>query len=122
MLVHDGANVTADQVLVTDTAALADGSYGDGITVFDAALTLTHSRIARSARAGVASFAGKVSFVGVVVDCAAFALDGEPDPPEPADYSFDLTGGAVCGCGTSEGPCQVLSSSLAPPSSLDPSK
>ncbi len=117
-----GCTGDLDGVLVEGTKALADGSGGDALIVWDGPLAVTNSRFADSARAGILAYGGQVSLANAAVLCAAFELDGESDPVVSASYGFDLAGGASCGCGATEGPCQVVSANISPPQALTPAR
>lgn len=96
---------------------LADGSFGDGISVLasggPAMVDVRHNRIEHSARAGVGSFGARVSVLGTTFECNLFALNGEAF--EGVEASFVDAGGNLCGCGDTTGPCTVVSSNLEPP-------
>jgi hypothetical protein len=107
---------------VRDTVASQFGFYGDGVVVFaltaPAAATLMSTRVAESARAGLASFGAQVALGGNAFVCHAFALNGELYNDQP--YAFEDLGHNGCGCPDPDEPCKAVSSNLAPPPALEP--
>ncbi len=122
VMITDHAAATIDGLSVVETHALADGSGGDGLVVWDAKTSVADTSISSSARAGILGLGSDVALTNTTVLCASFAVDGEPDSISQAPYSFDFTGGATCGCGDQTGSCQVLSAHLSPPTPLAPMK
>jgi hypothetical protein len=120
-----GGDAIIDRSLIQDTLTRPDGGFGDGITVISdtddfGAAHVVDSRVARSARVGLANFGSVVTLERAHLDCSPIALNGEQDYPfGPANVSLPFTfndwGGNVCGCGADTVECQVLSSGLLPP-------
>lgn len=122
-----GIDGIVDGSVVRDTLPVgADSRFGDGVLVqgsddMPASASLTRSRIEDSARAGVSNFASTVSLWATHVECAAFALDGEPGSGH--DFSFEDAGENRCGCPideqrSTENECSVVSVGLTPPEPL----
>jgi hypothetical protein len=72
---------------------------------------VTRARI--SARAGLANFAAVVSLRETSIECAAFALDGEPLAEAP--FVFEDRGDNRCGCPTAQDACVAATAQLAAP-------
>ena len=96
--------------------------FGDGIAFLDPgelplSLTVTRSRIANAARAGIASFGGAVQLDSVALECNTIDLDGEQ--LQGRSHDFDNLGANACWCGAGADPppCKVLQSQLKPPPS-----
>ena len=110
-----GSQATLDSVLVRDTLPFADGSFGDGLLLLGgdvpSAASITGSRIERSARAGIANFAGTVSLGSTTLSCNAIDLDGESTR---VPYAYHDLGGNACGCGAPVD-CKVLSAHIGAP-------
>jgi hypothetical protein len=105
------ADATLSQVRVRGTAALPDGSYGDGVSIDgDATVAAAHLRIEGSARAGLSMFAtAAVSLGSASLACNAISIDGEDQS------TFTAQGPLACPCDDAAASCQVLSSGLRPP-------
>ena len=117
------SEAVVDRVLVRDNVtALADGLYGDGISVIRelgaASANVTASRIEASARAGLSNFGAFVSLADTTLLCSAFDLDGESAANTP--FAFEDAGGNRCGCPTATGECKLVSAGLAPPPPVAP--
>jgi hypothetical protein len=115
------SDLVVEGIVVRDTQAqVLDGLFGDGVSIVavfsQASAALASSRISRSARAGISSFASYVSLTRVAVECSAFPLDGE------STFQFEDRGGNACGCTTADGTCQLVSAGLEPPAPLDGSE
>ena len=113
-----GSAAVVDRTLVSDTAARADGLYGDGLAVrlLDgnaASVTITGSRIERSARAGIGAFGAAVSLSDSALECNVIDLDREVT--DTVDASFDDLGQVVCSCQGATHECQLSQAQLAPP-------
>jgi hypothetical protein len=117
------ASVTIEATTIATTHPRAsDGSFGDGLVVESFGETrseaiLRASRIEQSTRAGVANFGGRVVIHQAALECSPIYLNGEN--VSGFDFSFEDQGDNVCGCGGATGACQVLSSMLAPPETVD---
>jgi hypothetical protein len=114
------SNATLESLLVRDTAPRAsDGRLGDGIAVISeggaAKATVTRSRIANSARAGITSFGAAFALGASTMECNQIQLNGEMFQTFSA--AFTNLGANTCGCMGATSPCAVLSSSLEPPGS-----
>jgi hypothetical protein len=112
------STATVESTLVRDTATLADGSFGDGITVLTAtegpaALDLRGARIETSARAGLSVFGANATVMSTAFECNTFALDLE----EFVGFVGGIqdAGGNACGCNGNMVDCQAVSAQLAPP-------
>ncbi len=116
------SSATIDRTLVSETAPIArDGTFGDGVLVVgwqrDAAATITSSRVATSARAGISNFGASITLTSTSLECNAIDLDGEAFGAAP--YAYDLGGGGdVCGCAPASQHCQVLSTMLTAPAPI----
>jgi hypothetical protein len=111
------SDVTLDATLIRDTVALADGTFGDGISVradfTPTRVEVTGARIENSARAGFLSFGASVALESTVIGCAAFALAGESSAS--MTFKFEDRGNNFCGCPSADGACKVVSAGLEPP-------
>jgi hypothetical protein len=76
-------------------------------------VTVTHSIIEGSARAGAAAFGATVELGATRLECNPIHLDGEIFNDVP--FGFVDLGADVCGCQNASVACQVLSSHLTPP-------
>jgi hypothetical protein len=118
-----GVEATVDSTSVSRTKPEeASGYFGDGIVVSSfygspATAMITRSRIEASARAGISVFGSSASVSTTTLECQAIHLDAE-QYQSLAPEVHDL-GGNVCGCAGESVTCQVVSSSLAPPTPLD---
>jgi hypothetical protein len=108
-----GSEAAFDGVVVRDSRAHEDGTYGDGIDVVESKATIDRMTVAGSARAGIANFGGTVSIATSKLDCNTFDLDGEVE--QGVSATFDDRGGNTCGCGAEQRPCVVRSQMLKPP-------
>jgi hypothetical protein len=101
-------------VVIRETGPF-DGLYGDGITAVRGNIELSSARVDDNVRCGVSNFGGVVRLGGVALECNPIDLDGELY--EGTEFSFE-EGNAenTCGCDGVSDACQVVSSSLAPPS------
>ena len=111
-----GSTLSMSRSVVSATSPQElDRKFGDGIFALQfgkTELTISESRIADSARAGVANFAATMSIGATVLECNAIQLDGEA---LGGDYQFEDRGGNACSCGPEAGVCQVVSTNLEPP-------
>jgi hypothetical protein len=113
-----GSDATIDALVVRRTDPTTDGSFGDGVAVVGGAgmegarVTLQHSDIRHSARAGVGAFGAFVSLEATRIACAAFEIEGEPFGG--ADYELEDRGGNLCGCDRGE-VCHAVTAGIAPP-------
>jgi hypothetical protein len=89
--------------------------FGDGVGVSGGEVTIRSASIHGAARAGVASFGGKVTLLGSELRCNGIALDVETGAEGVGKTSDG--GGNRCGCASDEA-CHALSSTLAPPEPL----
>ncbi len=119
-IVMVGSELTVDQCELSTIAPDGLGTYGDGILAFGTttseipgSLSLSRSRVAESARAGVACFGATVSVATSVLACHPYALDAEELAGRPCELQD--AGGNVCGCEPLSGLCKAVSSSLQPP-------
>ncbi len=129
-LVHDttkagiyieGGSSDIHESSVTMTHALADATFGDGVSLSRTAstllsATLENNFIDASDRAGVGVYGADVSFSKNAIFCAAFDIDGET--VVGTMYALHDLGDNQCGCTTSHDlrrPCEEASSMLAPP-------
>jgi hypothetical protein len=115
------SDATFEGVVVRGTAVRAsDALLGDGITLFSymgpAIATITNSRIADSARAGLSIFGATATLASTQITCASFPLDGEALDGQP--FSLTDQGNNACGCPNADEPCRLVSSSLQPPDPL----
>jgi hypothetical protein len=113
-----GSDAIIDRTLVSDTAARDDGVFGDGLSVrllegSTASVTVTGSRVERSARAGIGAFGASVILSATALECNAIDLDREVT--DAVDASFDNQGQVVCSCDGESRECQVSQAQLAPP-------
>jgi hypothetical protein len=121
VVVH-ASEATLEGVVVLDTApSAANGTFGDGVTVISeatlASAVIRNSRIAASARVGVALFGGFVQLGSSTLDCNVIHLNGE-DRGEQA-FVLENLGENVCGCGSQLIDCKLTSTSLEAPGPLD---
>ncbi|MBW2525041.1 MAG: right-handed parallel beta-helix repeat-containing protein [Deltaproteobacteria bacterium] len=117
------ATATIEDCVVRNTAAGDGGLLGDGvagIAHFEAApsLTVVHSLVEQSARAGISVFGGALELSDSALICQAFDIDAEP--LGGAEASLTDRGGNRCGCPEPSGACASVSANLAPPEPLDP--
>ncbi|MBW2455784.1 MAG: right-handed parallel beta-helix repeat-containing protein [Deltaproteobacteria bacterium] len=121
LFVGDSDVVVESTLVRTTTASPEQQLYGDGalvVSFFDtASITLTHSRLETSARAGLAGFGGQIALGGSAVDCNLIDLAGET--ANGASTTFNDLGGNRCGCGDQSTVCKVLSSMLEAPDPLE---
>jgi hypothetical protein len=117
-----GSDATIVDSIVRDTASQkSDSTFGDGITVFDSAVTIQNVEITLNARAGVASFGSQVVITGGVITCNGFDLEGESIDNIP--FTFDGSTGWQCSdkapaeC-TVLGDCHVESIGIEAPKDL----
>jgi hypothetical protein len=121
-----GVPATLDGVLIRQTAANGFALFGDGVTAVGdptpASLTVRHSVIANSERAGLSSFGSEITLERTQIECNLIDLNGETSDGTPEGTPFLLhdLGGNRCGCGDEEHGCQIASSQLEPPEPLDP--
>jgi hypothetical protein len=114
-----GSTATVVRTVVRGTRAReADGFFGDGVTAVGfadapAAVTMTRSLIADSARAGFSNFGAHASLGFNRIRCAAFSVAAETH--EGAAFSFEDAGVSLCGCPDAVDPCKATSAGLAPP-------
>jgi len=121
-----GAQVSASDVAVHDTAPDERGDFGDGVIatsylvlvpgIFPTSLELAHATVEGSTRAGLATFGADVSLGSTILECNAIALDGEV--VQGTEFSLENTGSNVCGCSGAVDECHGLSSSLDPPAAV----
>jgi len=102
--------VTIATTVVRDTMSTESGRpFGDGVAVFGVPATerisVSSSRIERSARAGLSNFGSIVSLRDVHIACAAVRLDGEPFVEWL--HVFEDGGGNACGCPIADGACKA---------------
>jgi hypothetical protein len=113
-LLANGAIVSADRLVVRQTASLGgDSGFGDGIVgiVVDGtpvAIDLVRSIVEDNERVGLGSFGADIAVADSVIGCNAIALNAEE-----GGVISDL-GGNDCGCAKGAS-CKVLSNSLEPP-------
>ncbi len=112
------SDVTVDHSLVRHTAPLPDGRFGDGLlAMHDATLGIANTVIVSNARAGIANFGSTVQLQQARFECNPIQLNGEQmDLP----FLFSDAGGNTCGCAQQVGDCQVQSTQLEPPGTVDP--
>jgi hypothetical protein len=111
------ADATLAGIVVRDTKPGHNGGEGDGIALLGTATaSVAGSRIESSARTGVASFGGSVSLGASLLECNAIPLDEET--LDGSSSTFTDTGGNQCGCAGALSVCQILSSGLAPPTTV----
>lgn len=114
--------VHVDNVWVRDTRTSAAGLFGDGVTAVSllgaaAEVSVSASRIERSARAGAVAFGARLTLTSSVLSCNSIDLGVEPLAALPGEIIDG--GGNRCGCGE-ERVCQAVSTGLAPPDPLAP--
>jgi hypothetical protein len=118
------SDATIQSSVIRDTAAQADGTFGDGIVLFAEGApvnaAITNSEIGSNARAGISSFGGTVSLVSTVLSCNAFDLDAETYLETEA--SFPESKQNLCDCPTPIDNCHIVSTQVMPPAGLDPAK
>jgi hypothetical protein len=121
VLLLDSA-LTMESTAVLDTVPGGGGVLGDGIAAItefgEAHLTVSSSRVAGSARAGISCFGAKVDLGTSTLACNAIDLNGDPSFMGGGLCSLTDSGGNACGCGDVSGPCTMLSSTLQPPPAL----
>jgi len=108
-------------VIVDTAAAVGDGRFGDGVVIhswFDLDARAVRGRaeirdsfVARSARAGVSSFAGDLVLARSALRCNL--LDFDVEPVEDLPFSIVDAGDSACGCDVSVG-CHAQSTGLEP--------
>ncbi len=120
-----GASADVVQTVIQHTASQPqDGSFGDGLAVLSgiipsstelvpAAATVSQSRIATNARAGIANFAAALSIGQSELSCNTVHLNGEG--VDDTTYAFTDLGAVTCGCEDEWVACKVLSTGLTPP-------
>jgi len=119
-----GSHAEFQGTRIVDTAPHPDtGVHGDGLValydfVQQPQIELVGSSIERSARAGIASFAGFVRVESSSLECNAIAMNGQN--LGEVSFEFEDGSGNSCGCGQARDQCKVLSQSLEPPEPLDP--
>lgn len=116
-----GSDLSVASTIVRGTQG--SETFGDGIAVLSqpwrkATARIATSRIEANDRAGVASFGAAVTLLSTVLSCNGFDLDGEELDGNAA--TFPESDGNVCVCSGEQEVCHALSSTLAPPSPLDP--
>ncbi len=116
-----GSDLSVASTIVRGTQG--NETFGDGIAVLSqpwrkATARIATSRIEANERAGVASFGAAVTLLSTVLSCNGFDLDGEELDGSAA--TFPESDGNVCVCSGEQEVCHALSSTLAPPSPLDP--
>jgi hypothetical protein len=115
-------DLTIDRSVIVDTAAaVSDGRFGDGVVIhswFDLDARAVRGRaeirdsfVARSARAGVSSFAGDLVLARSALRCNL--LDFDVEPVEDLPFSIVDAGDSACGCDVSVG-CHAQSTGLEP--------
>jgi hypothetical protein len=108
---------SVDACAVRDTAAGADGVLGDGIVSWSSeglsTVSVTSTRVDRSARATLSSFGGAVTLRNSAFVCQAFDFAVEPWEGQPTVLE-DL-GGVTCGCPDPQPGCRAQSYALTPP-------
>lgn len=112
-----GSKASLEQCIIESTLADSQGRFGDGVEValVGAEVSVTASRIALNARAGLSNFGGHATIEGVTFGCNAIDLNGEVDfGTSEVDASFEDAGGNTCGCDQAQTTCAVQSSGLEP--------
>jgi hypothetical protein len=115
------SDLTIERTHISNTQALSDGTFGDGIAVggeASATLVVVDSLVEGSARAGVSSFGASVAISGSMLECNAIHLDSELWGSLMS--SFDDAGGNRCGCAADSVTCAIVSSNLQAPEPADP--
>jgi hypothetical protein len=114
------ADATVDACHVRDTLVF-EGLYGDGLLATadrPATVTITATRVERSARAGIASFGAHVLLESTLFACQSFDLDAEPGLGTQA--VFENLGNVACGCPAPADRCRAVSAELSAPAPLGP--
>jgi len=116
-----GADMDVIDTVVRDTAAREyDGLAGDAVVyaVFDSLAVglVSGCVLENNARVGIGNWGATVATQSSRLDCNPIDLNGEAHLGY--DYSFEDLGGNVCGCGSEQRECAVLSAELAPPDPL----
>lgn len=116
-----GADVSlASTIIRRVQPTLLDDSYGDGLLVtrymVDATSAVSGLRVESVARAALSNFGAKVAMRSTVLECNGIDLNGEASGKA---FSFDNSGGNVCGCHGATSACQVQSTALTPPKARD---
>jgi hypothetical protein len=124
-----GSRIELGRVVVDATEKqLADGKYGDGISVSAASLVeavspasvvTTDVHVSGSARAAMSLFGGELSVRRAVLSCGGFDLEVSDDFTGRADapnrpFAVADGGDTVCGCGGAWKSCKAQSSGLEP--------
>jgi len=98
-------------------SAISDGiSAGSGVSAeatYLADIDIRGSRIEGAPRAGVSSFAGRITLAGTLLWCNLIDLNGEDFEGVPSE--FHDAGGNGCACNADVRACKLLSSQLEPP-------
>ena len=98
-------------------STISDGiAAGSGVSTADtylAEIDIRGSRIEGAPRAGVSSFAGRITLAGSLLWCNLIDLNGEDYMGIPSQ--FHDAGGNGCACNDDVRTCKVLSSHLEPP-------
>jgi hypothetical protein len=120
MVVDSTATITSS--VVRDTVANVNGQFGDGLVVWSvggaADLSVTATRVERSARAALATHGSHALLGGSVFACQAFDIDVESSQTRVA--TLENLGGLLCGCPEATDACKAVSAKLEPPPPLAP--
>ena len=100
----------------THQVAAALEAADDSSDITPGVVTVTATRVSKSARASLSNFGADVALGGSVFACGLFDLEGEP--LKGSAFSFRPLSSNVCGCPDATKECVVLSSGLAPPDAL----
>lgn len=116
----EGSDATLTDVDIEDTLPEPVGLFGDGILIATfpkgpvASATVTRTRVAQSARAGLSVFAAKAVLEDDVFECNPIHLAGERVDGVGNAQLVD-EGGNACGCDGKTVACGSLSAGLEPP-------
>lgn len=119
-LVVLGADVNATSIVVERTLTNGEGMFGDGVVVGatpgvqSSRLSMTHSRVSNSARAGLANYSSFVALGDSDVVCNGLDLNGETFEDADGERFVDQ-GGNACGCAPDLRACRSSSATLGAP-------
>jgi len=115
-VVVSGGEASLSRCNVRGTHALADGTFGDGVSAIagygPSSVSLGQTTVIGNARAGVSAFGASVAIRDAHVTCNALGLVAET--LNGVAPTFRDEGGVLCGCGASPLACKAQSSNLSP--------
>jgi hypothetical protein len=115
IFLNGAADVTISNTTASFTQMLNDGSFGDGIDAFNSSPVSTDSVVASfNARAGMGAFSTQITVSNGYLVFNPITFDAE------GTGGFMIDAATVCDPIGGDPICQVLSSSLQPPSPISP--